>query len=167
MGIIYYKKEENQMSQINISKICRRIAILSPLMAATLFGASHVYASEPMANACPVDGCEVKILEVKPAGDELTLTFEANFKPDVSKNHLHVWWGEQYDIKQVGRNAKDFGVEKGKWHRHDDYPNYTTTGAASTSIRDGAVTICVTAADRNHNILDVALYHCVDASGHL
>jgi hypothetical protein len=120
-----------------------------------------------MANACPVDGCEVKILVVKPTGDELVLTFKANFKPDVSKNHLHVWWGEQYDVKQVGRNAKTFGVEKGKWHRHDDYPDYTTKGAASTSIREDAVTICVTSADRNHNVLDATLYHCVDASDHL
>ncbi len=136
-------------------------------IAAILIGAGHASASEPMANACPVDGCEVRILEVKAAGDELALSFESNFKPDVSKNHLHVWWGEKYDIKQVGRNASTFGMEKGKWHRHDDYPDYITTGAASTTIRDGAVTICVTAADRNHNVLDASLYHCVDASGHL
>ena len=155
------------MNPINIVRTCCRLTTFAPIMAATLITTNYTFASEPMANACPVDGCEVKILEVESAGDELALTFEANFKPDVSKNHLHVWWGEQYDIKQVGRNAIDFGVEKGKWHRHDDYPNYTTTGAASTSIRDGAVTICVTAADRNHNILDVALYHCVDASGQL
>ena len=155
------------MKQDNIFRYCRRITRFASIIAATIICTSHVYATEPIANACPVDGCEVKILEVKSAGEELALMFEANFKPDVSKNHLHVWWGEQYDIKQVGRNAKDFGVEKGKWHRHDDYPDYTTTGAASTSIRDGASTICVTAADRNHNILDVALYHCVDASGHL
>ncbi len=149
------------------SRIPRRIAIYAQFLIATLVGSGHALAMEPVANACPVDGCEVKILEVKASGDELSLTFKANFKPDVSKNHLHVWWGEQYDIKQVGRNASAFGVEKGKWHRHDDYPTYTTTGAASTSIRNGAVKICVTAADRNHNILDVSLYHCVDASGQL
>ena len=155
------------MDSIKINrKSCKALFYLQ-ILAANLIGASHVLAAEPMANACPVDGCDVKILEVKKAGDELALTFKANFKPDVSKNHLHVWWGEQYDIKQVGRNAGTFGMEKGKWHRHDDYPSYTTTGAASTSIRDGAVTICVTAADRNHYVLDVSLYHCVDASGHL
>lgn len=137
------------------------------VMAATLFGAGSALAADPMANACPVDGCEVKIVAVKQSGSELALTFEANFKPDVSKNHLHVWWGENFDVKQVGRNAKAFGVEKGKWHRHDDYPSYTTTGAASTSIRENAVTICVTAADRDHNVLDAGLYHCVDASSHL
>ena len=145
----------------------RRMLGHAAIMLTALMGSGQAIASEQMANACPVDGCEVKILGVRPAGEELRLTFEANFKPDVSKNHLHVWWGEQYDVKQVGRNAKAFGVEKGKWHRHDDYPDYTTTGAASTSIRDGAVTICVTAADRNHNVLDASLYHCVDASDHL
>jgi hypothetical protein len=155
------------MEPTKITRVFRHTAICALILAANLYGAGQVLAAEPMANACPVDGCEVKILDVKSAGEELALTFEANFKPDVSKNHLHVWWGEQYDIKQVGRNAKTFGVEKGKWHRHDDYPSYTTTGAASTSIRDGATTVCVTAADRNHNILDVNLYHCVDASGHL
>ncbi len=137
------------------------------LLVATLIGAGPALAADPMANACPVDGCEVKIVGVKQSGSELALTFEANFKPDVSKNHLHVWWGENFDVKQVGRNAKAFGVEKGKWHRHDDYPNYTTTGAASTSIREDAATICVTAADRDHNVLDAGLYHCVDASSHL
>ena len=63
--------------------------------------------------------------------------------------------------------AVAFGVEKGRWHRHDDYPNYVTTNAASTSMRDGATTICVTAADRGHNVLDDKLYHCVDASAYL
>jgi hypothetical protein len=155
------------MGPTKITSKYRHASIYLQILAANLICAGHVLAAEPMANACPVDGCEVKILEVKKEGDELALSFKANFKPDVSKNHLHVWWGEQYDIKQVGRNATTFGVEKGKWHRHDDYPNYTTTGAASTSIRDGAVTVCVTAADRNHNILNATLYHCVDASDHL
>lgn len=142
-------------------------ATIGGLLAMTLIGAGSALAADPVANACPVDGCEVKIVNVKQSGNELALTFEANFKPDVSKNHLHVWWGENFEVEQVGRNAKAFGVEKGKWHRHDDYPSYTTTGAASTSIRDGAVTICVTAADRDHNVLDAGLYHCVDASSHL
>lgn len=148
-------------------KNLRRMLGYASITFTAMIGSGQANATEQMANACPVDGCEVKILAVKPAGAELTLTFKANFMPDVSKNHLHVWWGEQYDVKQVGRNAKAFGVEKGKWHRHDDYPDYTTTGAASTTIREGAVTVCVTAADRNHNVLDASLYHCVDASNHL
>jgi len=117
-----------------------------------------------MPNACPVDGCEVKIMEVKRSGEELELTFKSNFTPDVSKNHFHVWWGENFTVEQVGRNAEPvYGVKQGRWHRHDDYPTYITQGAASTGVRGNAVTICVSAADRNHNILDVKIYHCVDA----
>lgn len=123
-------------------------------------------AADTMPNACPIDGCIVKILDIAPAGEELEMTFESNFTPDVAKNHFHVWWGELYTVEQVGRNAKStFGVEQGRWHRHDDYPKYVTTNAASTSARRDATTLCVTAADRGHNVLDAKLFHCVDASG--
>ncbi len=132
------------------------------------FATSGVLAVDSLPNACPVDGCDVRITGVKRSGDELELAFESNFSPDVSKNHFHVWWGERYTVEQVGRNAETVhGVTQGRWHRHDDYPTYITKGAASTSVRDGAVTVCVTAADRNHNIIDVQIYHCVDASSHL
>ena len=118
-----------------------------------------------MPNACPVDGCDVKILEVTRAGDELELTLESNFTPDVSKNHFHVWWGENFAVQQVGRNAQTVhGVKQGRWHRHADYPTYITQGATSTTVRGDAVTICISPADRNHNILDVKVFHCVDVS---
>lgn len=137
-------------------------------LSAALLGNAWASAAETMPNACPIDGCSVKITGIATAGDELELTFEANFQPDVSKNHFHVWWGELYTVEQVGRNAQStFGVEKGRWHRHDDYPRYVTTNAASTGMRDGATTICVTAADRGHNVLDAKLYHCMDASAYL
>lgn len=123
--------------------------------------------ADDMPNACPIDGCEVTITGVKPAGDELELSYEANFTPDVSKNHIHAWWGEQYTVEQVGRSAEPVhGVTQGRWHRHDDYPTYVTTEAASTAVRDGATTICVSPADRDHNILNVSIYHCVDVSGY-
>lgn len=139
-----------------------RVVLLGLLSMA--FGTGGALAAD-LPNACPVDGCEVKIMSMKRAGDELELTFEANFTPDVSKNHLHVWWGEKFTVEQVGRNAEPVhGVTKGSWHRHDDYPTYITQGAASTSERGDATTVCVSAADRNHNILDVKLYNCVDAS---
>lgn len=131
-------------------------------------GTGSANAAENMPNACPVDGCMVNITGISKAGDELQLTFDANFTPNVAKNHFHVWWGEQYTVKQVGRNAKSsFGVEQGRWHRHDDYPTYVTTNAASTSMREGATTLCVTAADRGHNVLDASLYDCMDASPYL
>lgn len=118
-----------------------------------------------MPNACPVDGCSVKIVAIQGAGDELEITFKSNFTPDVSKNHFHVWWGEKYDVKQVGRNAEpEFKVKQGRWHRHDSYPRYVTQGAASTTVRDGATTLCVTAADRDHNVLDPSKFDCMDAS---
>ena len=139
------------------------------MAAATLLCCSHgALAADEMPNACPVDGCTVRIVTAQPAGEELELTFESNFKPDVSKNHFHVWWGEKFDVKQVGRNAQpEFGVQQGRWHRHDDFPKYVTQGAASTSVREGAITLCVTAADRNHNVLDAGNYHCVDVADKL
>jgi len=137
-------------------------------LSAVFFAAPVATAADSMPNACPVDGCEIKIKDVKPSEDELAVIFEANFTPDVSKNHIHVWWGEKYTVEQSGRGAKPvFGVEKGAWHRHDEYPAYVTQGAASTSVREGAVTLCVSAADRDHYILDVKTYHCVDVSDHL
>ncbi len=118
-----------------------------------------------MPNACPIDGCVVEITDAQRAGDEIELTFKSNFKPDVARNHFHVWWKELYDVKQVGRNAKSqFGVTQGKWHRHADYPRYITKNAASTSQRQGATTLCVTAADGGHNVLDPTLYDCKDVS---
>ncbi len=138
-----------------------------------IFGAALIGAGVPavladMPNACPVDGCEVRIEQVTRSGEELALTFKSNFTPDVSKNHFHVWWGENFTVQQVGRNAEPvYNVKQGRWHRHADYPTYTTQGAASTKVRGQATTICVSAADRHHNILDVKKYHCVDASQHL
>lgn len=121
-----------------------------------------------MPNTCPVDGCDVSILEIEKSGEELQVTLDSNFTPDNSKNHFHMWWGEQYKTEQVGRNAmSEYSVEQGKWHRHDDFPVYITTGSASVTVRDGASTLCVTAADGDHNVLDADKFHCVDVSEHL
>lgn len=116
-----------------------------------------------MPNTCPVDGCEVAITAVEKSGEELQVTLDSNFTPDNSKNHFHMWWGEQYTTEQVGRNAKsEYNAEQGKWHRHDDYPIYITTGSASLAVREGATTLCVTAADGDHNVLDAEKFHCMD-----
>ena len=150
--------------------ICHPVRSLLAIMLipAIVIGVGAGFAAAAMPNACPVDGCEVTIVGVKQSGEELELEFNSNFTPDVSKNHFHVWWGENFKVEQVGRNAQPvFGVKQGRWHRHADYPTYITQGAASTSVRGEAVTLCVTAADRNHNILDAKVYHCVDASQNL
>ncbi|MCG7522555.1 hypothetical protein [Ruegeria sp. Ofav3-42] len=153
------------MQFVFLNQFCRAGLIIG---ATAFLSGVDAAAQSDMPNACPVDGCEVRIVSVEKNGDELTITYEANFKPDVSKNHLHAWWGESYAVEQVGRNAQsEFNVEQGRWHRHGDYPSYVTKEAASTSARDGATTMCVTAADRDHNILDASKYHCVDVQEHL
>jgi hypothetical protein len=140
----------------------QRSALLSAAAAALALG-EPVQAQE--SNACPVDGCEVAIVSATPEGDELALVFEANFLPDMSKNHIHVWWGENFTVRQVSNNAEPtYGVKQGDWHPTADYPNYVTTGGASTELRGDAVTLCVSAADRNHDILDPEKVACYDAA---
>jgi len=140
-------------------------------LAATLGVALPVYAPPVLAqdsNACPVDGCTIRIVDVEKADGELNLTFEANFTPEFSKNHIHIWWGEQFDVKQVSNNAETVhGMKQGSWHPTDEYPSYTTQSAASLAERDGAETLCVSAADRNHDILDPNLFECISVAEHL
>lgn len=119
-------------------------------------------------NACPVDGCTIRIISAEKSGDELKLTFEANFTPDFSKNHIHIWWGEQFDVKQVSNNAETVhGMKQGSWHPTDEFPAYTTQSAASVAERNGATSLCVSAADRNHDILDPSLFECTSVAEHL
>lgn len=157
----------NGHDSTNVCHGVRVWVVILSLVATAIFARS-ARTADAMPNACPVDGCEVKIVGVKRSGDELELTFTSNFTPDVSKNHFHVWWGENFTVEQVGRNAQTVhGVKQGRWHRHDDYPTYITQGASSTSVRGDAVTICVSAADRHHNILNVKVFHCIDVSDKL
>ena len=126
------------------------------------FGTGGSFGQDKKPNACPVDGCEIRILDVKKSGDELALTLEANFTPDLSKNHIHVWWGDNFTIKQVSNNAETVhGVKQGDWHPTDEYPSYVTQGPVSTAMRGDSKTICVSAGDRNHDIIDVTKFHCV------
>ena len=116
-------------------------------------------------NACPVDGCSVEITSVTNQDGELAVVLSANFEPDISKNHFHIWWGELYDVKQVSNNAETVhNVSQGDWHPTDAYPNYMTTGVTSLAQRGEAVTLCVSAADRNHDIIDPEALNCVDVS---
>ena len=141
---------------------------LTALLALVPFAAADALAADEMPNACPTKGCEVKIVDVKKAGKELVLTLKANYKPDMSKNHIHVWWGELYTIKQVSDNAEPvYKVKQGDWHPTDEYPTYTTQGPASVAERGKAQTICVSPADRSHNILDVKVMHCVKVADKL
>ena len=150
------------------SRTVRRVGAVVVSLFALCGGVAPAHAQATMPNACPVDGCEVRIVEVERNGDELQLTFKANFSPDLSKNHIHIWWGESFTVKQVSRNAEPVhNVKQGAWHLTDDYPSYTTQGPASVGARDGAKSLCVSTSDRNHNIIDVNAFHCVDVSDKL
>lgn len=152
----------------NLYGFSRSHAAIGALSLAFCFLPGKAATAEEMTNACPVDGCEVGIVEAKKSGSEITLTLKANIKPDMSKNHIHVWWGENYKIEQVTGNAEtDYKVKQGEWHPTDDYPTYVTQSAASTSVRGTATTLCVSVSDGNHNILDIKKLHCVDVSGQL
>jgi hypothetical protein len=117
---------------------------------------------------CPQEGCRVKIKEIRSDGTELLLTFQANFRPKMPGKHIHVWWGENFTIEQEGLNALSaYGVPKGEWDYTDDYPQHSTHGPSSTAARADAHTLCVSAADLNHNIIDVTKFDCVDAKDYL
>ena len=114
-------------------------------------------------NACPVEGCKVTIANVQRAGTELRITWSANFKPDFSKNHIHVYW-DRYTADQVSDDAAKRGVKQGEWVPTDKYPDYVTSGAVSTAKRKGSTKICVTAGDREHNVIDSSIVNCRDVS---
>ena len=118
---------------------------------------------EPQQNACPPDGCQITIDEVEAEEDELVLTWTANFLPDTSQNHVHVYW-DHFTAAQVSDDAADRGVEQGEWHLTDAYPTYVTESAASVQERGESTMICVTAGDRLHNVLDPDLFDCVDVA---
>ena len=44
------------------------------------------------------------------------------------------------------------------------YPDFVTEGAVSTTKRAGSTTVCVTASDREHNVLDASIIDCEDVA---
>lgn len=120
--------------------------------------------SEPVQNACPVDGCQITIDDVVKDGDELEITWTANFDPDVSRNHIHVYW-DTYDPAQVSNDAESaHNVTQGEWVPTDDYPAFTSEGAVAVGQRGTSTTVCVTAGDKDHNVIDVGVENCRDVA---
>ncbi len=117
-------------------------------------------------NACPVEGCKVVITDAQAEGQEIRLTWSANWGPDFSKNHIHVYW-DTYTADQVSNDAAARGVTQGEWVPTGDYPEFVTEGAVSTSVRGSSTTVCVTAGDRDHNVIDSSLVDCRDVSASL
>ena len=116
-----------------------------------------------LANACPVDGCRIEITKVEKSGTELRVTWTANFTPNFSKNHVHVYW-DKYTADQVSNDAKARGVVQGEWVPTDAYPVYVTGDVVSTTKRGTSTKLCVTAGDRDHNVIDSSIVNCRDVA---
>jgi hypothetical protein len=117
----------------------------------------------PVANACPAEGCQIRIVDTARDGDEIAVTWEANFVPDVSKNHIHVYWNI-YTADQVSSDAEARGVTQGEWVPTDAMPTYVTESAVAVATRGDSTTICVTAGDRDHAVIDATLVDCRDVA---
>jgi hypothetical protein len=117
----------------------------------------------PVANACPPEGCTITIVDAAREGDEIAVTWETNFKPDISRNHIHVYW-DIYTADQVSSDAEARGVTQGEWVPTDVVPTYVTESAVSVDTRGDSTTICVTAGDRDHAVIDASLVDCRDVS---
>jgi hypothetical protein len=110
-------------------------------------------------NACPVEGCVVKITNVVRDGKELKVTWHANYTPKVSRNHIHIYW-DTWTADQVSNDAASRGVKQGEWVPTDAYPTFVTEGAVSVTKRGKSTTLCVTAGDGNHDVIDSSIVNC-------
>ena len=115
------------------------------------------------ANACPTDGCAIAIVDVTSSGDELEITWEPNFAPDLDRNHIHVYW-DTYTADQVSSDAADRDVEQGEWVPIDAPESWITEGAVSVAARGDSTTICVTASDGDHAVIDSSIVDCRDVA---
>jgi hypothetical protein len=125
--------------------------------------ADEATTSEPVSNACPVEGCEITIVDTAADGGEIAVTWETNFAPDVSKNHIHIYW-DIYTADEVTSDAEARGEQQGEWVPTDVVPTYVTESAVAVSERGDSTMICATAADRDHVVLDSSIVDCVDVS---
>lgn len=117
----------------------------------------------PVANACPAEGCQITIVDAARDGGEIAITWEANFAPDISKNHIHVYW-DIYTADQVSSDAEARGVTQGEWVPTDAMPTYVTESAVAVATRGDSTTLCVTAGDRDHAVIDSSLVDCRDVA---
>ena len=75
-----------------------------------------------------------------------------------------MYW-DKFTADQVSNDAAKRNVVQGEWVPTDAYPEYLTEGAVSTKVRDDSTKICVTAGDRDHNVIDSSIVNCRDVSG--
>lgn len=118
----------------------------------------------PVQNSCPVDGCQISFVDITKDGDELEVTWQANFLPDFDRNHVHIYF-DKFTAEQVSSDAESVhGVEQGQWVPTDVYPVFVTEGPVSLLGDHVTDTLCVTAADRDHAVLDTGAVDCRDIS---
>jgi hypothetical protein len=127
-------------------------------------GDTEAARQEPVSNACPPDGCIIEITETANRGAEIAVTWEPNFKPDVSKNHIHIFW-DIYTAEQVSSDAEARGEKQGEWVPTDKVPTYVTGGPVSVDNRGDSTVLCATAGDRDHAVIDPSIVDCQDVSG--
>jgi hypothetical protein len=120
--------------------------------------------SSDVENACPADGCTVSIASAEAdESGEITVEFDANFAPDFSANHIHIYW-DTYNADEVSGDAADRGVTQGAWVATDEYPTYVTEADVSVANSGDSTTLCVTTGDGDHNVLDATEFACLDVS---
>lgn len=124
-------------------------------------GGAAAVGDAPTQNACPSDGCEVTITDVAAEGDELLVTFSANFLPDISNNHIHIYW-DTFTAGEVSNDAEARGLTQGDWVPTDAFPAFVTQDAVSVAAAGDSTTICVTSGDRDHNTIDDEVFDCRD-----
>jgi hypothetical protein len=140
-------------------------AEVTPAPAASAAAPAEAGADE-LPNACPVEGCKITIVSAERSGEEIALVFETNYTPDFERNHMHVFW----DSQEPGAVSSDFAEKgfavQGKWHPTDEYPGYSTQADASiaSEFRGDSTTLCVTAGDTDHAVIDPTLVDCRDVS---
>ena len=86
-------------------------------------------------------------------GDELKITWEANFVPDASNNHIHVYW-DTYTADQVSNDAAARGVDQGEWVPDRRLPRLRHRGGHVGGEARRLDDLCVTAGDSDHNVID-------------
>lgn len=119
------------------------------------------YDTGDLTNDCTDDGCLARIIRAEANGDEVVLTFDANFQPDGAGNHFHIYW-DNWDAEEVSASYPDPGT----WAARAEYPDYDTGLDPATSTagdaRGDSDTLCVTPADASHVVIDPDVSDCWD-----
>lgn len=116
---------------------------------------------ELLLNLCPEEGCRVEVTAAERQGEELLLSLQANFAPDLARNHIHIYW-DNFSAEQVGSDSPArFGVRQGEW-AEVERTSFATSGRVSVSARGESMMICATAADLDHRVINPRQSDCFE-----